>query len=132
VASAKPSNPGRASNWVPYPIHKALPGFFLCIFSSLACLKKPVFKQAGSSAVEGTSEAVLRSSDQRKVPASPPSLFLKSEKIPALLYVGKGPAYRPFRDFRSVPSNHRRACTQALLLYVKTFSNLRDLTTYSN
>jgi hypothetical protein len=24
------------------------------------------------------------------------SRFLKSEKIPALLYVGKGPEYRPF------------------------------------
>ncbi len=45
VPSAKPSNPGRASNWVPYPIHKALPGFFLCIFSSLTCLKKPVFSK---------------------------------------------------------------------------------------
>jgi len=67
--------------------------------------------------------AVLGSSDQRKVPASL-SLFLKCEKIPALLSVGKGPEYRPFRDFRPVPlayrpraqiSNHRRACTQALL-----------------
>jgi hypothetical protein len=42
------------------------------------------FQQAGSSAVEGTSQAVLGSSEQRKVPASL-SLFLKSEKIPALL-----------------------------------------------
>jgi hypothetical protein len=45
VASAKPSNPGRATNWVPYPIHKALPGFFLCIFSSLTCLNKPVLRK---------------------------------------------------------------------------------------
>jgi hypothetical protein len=37
------------------------------------------FQQAGSSVVEGTSQAVLESSDQRKVPASL-SLFLKSEK----------------------------------------------------
>ncbi len=36
--------------------------------------------------VEGTSQAVLGSSDERKV----------SEKIPALLYVGKGPVLRPF------------------------------------
>jgi hypothetical protein len=54
------------------------------------------------------------------------------KKIPALLYVGKGPEYKPFRDFRLVPStyyqpgalisNHGRACTtQALLLY-RTFS----------
>jgi hypothetical protein len=52
--------------------------------------------------VEGTSQAVLGSSDQRKVPASL-SLFLKSEKIPALLYIGKGPKYRPFCDLGSVP-----------------------------
>jgi hypothetical protein len=39
--------------------------------------------------VEGTSQALLRSSDQQKVPANL-SLFLKSEKIPALLYIGKG------------------------------------------
>jgi len=44
------------------------------------------FQQAGSSVVEGTSQAVLGPSDQRKV----------SEKIPALLYVGKGPLLRPF------------------------------------
>ncbi len=41
------------------------------------------FQQAGSSAVEGTSQALLGSSDQRMVPASL-SLFLKSEKLPAL------------------------------------------------
>jgi len=45
------------------------------------------FQQAGSSAVESTSQAVLGSSHQPKVPASL-SLFLKSEKIPALLYLG--------------------------------------------
>ncbi len=45
--------------------------------------------QAGTAAVEATSQAILGSSDQRKVPASQ-SLFLKSEKIPALLYGGKG------------------------------------------
>jgi hypothetical protein len=54
------------------------------------------------------------------------SLFLKSEKLPALLYVGKGPEYRPFRALHPVPSaywpwaqisNHSRACTQALILY---------------
>jgi hypothetical protein len=46
------------------------------------------FPQEGSCAVEDTSQAVLGSSDQRKVPASL-SLFLKSEKIPALLYKRK-------------------------------------------
>jgi hypothetical protein len=54
-----------------FPIVKALPGFFLCIFSSLTCLKKPVFSK--------------RDLLQWKVPASL-SLFLKSERIPALLY----------------------------------------------
>ncbi len=39
--------------------------------------------------MEGTSKAVLGSSDQWKVVASL-SLVLKSEKIPDLLYVGKG------------------------------------------
>jgi hypothetical protein len=47
------------------------------------------FHQDGSSAIEGTSQAGLGSSDQRKVPASL-SLFLKNAKIPALLQVGKG------------------------------------------
>jgi hypothetical protein len=44
------------------------------------------FLQAVSSAVEGTSQAVLGSSDQQKVLASL-SPLLKSEKIPALLYL---------------------------------------------
>jgi len=61
------------------------------------------FQQTGSSAVEGTSQAILGSSDQRKVPASQ-SLFLKREKIPALLYGGKGLEYMPFCDFQPVPS----------------------------
>jgi len=39
------------------------------------------FQQWGSSTVEGTSRL---------------SPFLKSEKIPALLYLGKGPDYTPF------------------------------------
>jgi hypothetical protein len=89
------------------------------------------FQEAGSSAVEGTSQAVLGSADQQKVPTSL-SPFLKSEKIPALLYLEKGPHYKPFCDFRPVPSayrpgaqisNHRRACTKALPLY-KTLSSM--------
>jgi hypothetical protein len=52
------------------------------------------FQQWGSSAVEGTSQAALGSSNQLKVPTSLP-LFLKSEEIPALLSQGKGPKYRP-------------------------------------
>jgi hypothetical protein len=37
------------------------------------------------------------------------SLFLKSEKIPALLYVGKGPEYRPLSLFlksEKIPALH--------------------------
>jgi hypothetical protein len=86
---------------------KALPGFFLCIFSSY-------FQQAGSSAVEGTSQAVLGSSGQWKVPASL-SLGLRREKIPALLYIGKGHEDRPFCDFRP----------QGLVL--EPFSNTKEL-----
>jgi len=72
------------------------------------------FQQAGSSSVVGgTSQAVLGCSDQRKVPASLSKL--KSEKIPALLFVGKGPGLS----------------IQALLLYVikygqNHFFNLED------
>ncbi len=43
--------------------------------------------------MEGSSQAVLGSSDQRKVLAS--LSFPKSEKITALLYLGKGPVLRP-------------------------------------
>jgi hypothetical protein len=70
--------------------------------------------------VEGTIQAVLESSDQRKVPASL-SLFLKSGKIPAVLYIGKVPEYRPFRDLRSVP--------EALLLYINfdSFHHLKQV-----
>jgi hypothetical protein len=70
-------------------------------------LEETSLQQAGSFAVEGTSQAILGSFDQRKVPASL-SLFLKSEKIPAT-----GP--------QEEISNHERACTQALRLY-KTLS----------
>jgi hypothetical protein len=52
-----------------------------------------LFQQGGSSAEDGSSQAVLGSSDQRKVLAS--LSFLNSEKIPAMLYVGKGPVLRP-------------------------------------
>ncbi len=78
--------------------------------------------------MEGTSQAVLGSSDQWKGLTSL-SLFLKSEKIPALLYLRKGPEYLSCRGFRPIPtayrpwaqiSNHGRACTQGLLLYFHT------------
>jgi hypothetical protein len=79
------------------PGRKALPLFFICIFSSITCLKKPVFSKRDLllQPVEGTSQAVLGSSDQRKSIAKL-SRFLKSEKIPALPYFAKAPEYRPF------------------------------------
>jgi hypothetical protein len=60
--------------------------------------------------VEGTSQAVLDSFDEWKVPASQPaslSLFLKSENIPALLYLRKGPEYRPSAIFNLFPRHTR-------------------------
>jgi hypothetical protein len=72
-----------------------------------------------------------RISDLQKVPARL-SLFLKGEKIPALLYGGKGPEYMPFSDFRPIPSaywpraqisNHGKASTQVLFLYITIFSS---------
>ncbi len=84
-----------------------MPGFFRCIFPLLPYLpEETCFQQAGSSAVEGTSQAVLGCYDRQKVPANL-SLFLKSGKIPTLLYIGKGPKYRPFRDLRAVPQGRQ-------------------------
>jgi hypothetical protein len=86
-----------------YRVRKALLSEFFLLYFQLPYLpEETCFQQAGSSMVEGTSQAVVGSSDQRKVPASL-SLFLKSEKIPALLYIGEGPEYMPFCDLRCVP-----------------------------
>jgi hypothetical protein len=69
------------------------------------------FEQAGSSAVEGTSQ---------------PASISKSEKNPSSALCRK----RTFHEFRRVPSayrppaqisNNERACTQALLLYRQTW-----------
>jgi hypothetical protein len=113
-----------------YPAWKALSFFQCCgqhvcyrwicpLYFQLPYLPEDTcFQQGGSSAVEGTS--------QRKVLASL-SLFLKSEKIPALPYGGKGLQYKSFHDFQCVPlaywpwvqiSKHGRTCNQALLLYI--------------
>jgi hypothetical protein len=88
---------------------------------SLTCVKKPVFSKRGLLRWKVPARLYCDLLTV-EVPASL-SLFLKSEKIPALLYVGKEPEYRSFCDLRPVKrtsaqvSNHRRACTQALLLY---------------
>jgi hypothetical protein len=64
--------------------------------------------------VESTSQTLLGSSDQEKVPASL-SLFLKYEKIPALLYIGKGQEYRPFHDSQPFTSAYRPGGTDLKL-----------------
>jgi hypothetical protein len=73
---------------------KALPEFFLCIFSFITCLKKPVFSKG-----DLLQWKVLARLYSALLTRGSYFLFLKSEKIPALLYIGKGPEYRPFRDF---------------------------------
>ncbi len=50
-------------------LRKAVPGFFL-VFQLPYLREKTCFKQVGCSVVEGTSQVVLGSSDQRKVPTS--------------------------------------------------------------
>jgi len=75
---------------------------FSFVFSVPYLREETRFQQAGSSSVEGTSQAVLGSSNQWKVPASL-SLFLKSGKIPAPLYVGKGPEQGPSVIFDLFP-----------------------------
>ncbi len=91
---------------------KAVPGFLLCIFSSRCLPEETCFQQVGSSVVESTRRLywdILTSG--RYQPTY--HYFLKSEKIPTLLYVGKGLStgpsvifdlfpwaeYWPFRDF---------------------------------
>jgi hypothetical protein len=46
-------------------------------------------------------QAILGSSNQRKVPASL-WLFLKSGKIPGLLCIGNGPEYKPFSELSPI------------------------------
>jgi len=59
------------------------------LYFQLPCLlEETCLEQSGPSAVEGKSQAALGSSEQRMVPISR-SLFLKSEKIPPMLFSGK-------------------------------------------
>ncbi len=89
---------------------KALPGFFLCIFSSLTCAKKPGFSKGDLLQWKVPSKLYWNLLTSGRYQPACLSLFLKSGKIPAVLYIGKGREYRPFRDLRSVP--------EALLLYI--------------
>jgi len=82
--------------------------FSFVFFQLPPCLKKPVFSKRDLLAVEGTSQAVLGSSDQRKVPAKPVTVSKKWKKSQLSPCVGKWPPeYRPFRDFRPVPLAYR-------------------------
>jgi hypothetical protein len=74
---------------------------FSIVFSA-PLLEETCFQQARSSVVERSGQVVLGYSDQRKVLASL-TLYQKKEKIPDLLYIRKGPKYRPFCNFRPVP-----------------------------
>jgi hypothetical protein len=84
-----------------------VPGFFLSIFSSLTCLKKPVFRK--------------RDLLQWNVPATL-SQFLKSEKITALLLTGKRTWVQVLPDLRYVPE--AGSTQQALLLYAFPIHNV--------
>jgi hypothetical protein len=94
-------------------------GFSLCIFSFFTYVKTPVFSKPDLLRWKVPARLYWGLLTSGRYPASL-SLFLKCEKIPALLYIGKGPEYRPFLDFRAEISNHKMACTQALLLYERT------------
>jgi hypothetical protein len=63
-------------------LSKALPGFFPLNFQLPYLSEETCFHQVGCSAVEGTSQAVLGSFGQRKVPASL-SLFRKKWENPS-------------------------------------------------
>jgi hypothetical protein len=108
----------KSSNFIS---RKALPGFFLPTSSSLTCRKKPVFSKRDLLRwkvpamlywdfwpAEGTSQPVTISK-KWKNPSS--ALRRKRTWIQAL------PAYRP----RAQISNHGRACTQVLFLYITFF-----------
>ncbi len=89
---SSPMWPNRGFRCHVFPRITLLPGFFLCIFSSLTCLKEPVFSKLDLL--------------WWKIPTSL-SLFLKGEQLLALLYLGKGHQYKPFRDSQRVPSAYR-------------------------
>jgi hypothetical protein len=77
---------------------KAPPGFFLCIFRSITCLKKPVFIKGDLPLwkVPARLDWDLLTSGRYQ----PNCHYSKKwKKFSALLYIGKGPEYRPFHDF---------------------------------
>ncbi len=103
---------------------KALPGFFLCIFSAHLPASRNLFSASGF--LGGGSYQ------------PPCHYFYKVKKSQLCFYIGKGPEYTgPCVLFWPVPlayspqgqiSNHGRACTRALLLYINnnTFHYFTD------
>jgi hypothetical protein len=98
----------KSSAWI-FPLYFHLPAWRY-LFSASGIFYGGRYQPGSTgifSPVEGTSQPVTIS---------------KKWKNSALLYIGKGPEYRPFHDFWPVPlayraraqiSNHRRASTQA-------------------
>ncbi len=81
--------------------------------------------------MEGTSEAILGSSDQRNLSGSV-SLFLKSEKISALLYVRKGLEDTPFHDFDLYPRPAGLGHRSQIMEGLRPFSYSFDSSSSSN
>jgi len=113
-----------------HPFHqcKALPAFFLCLFSSLTCLKKLIFSkqdllrgryQLGCTEIfwpaERTGQPVIISKKWKNPWSALPRKTTWLQAVPwfsnySLRLAGLG--HRP------QITNHSRACTQALLLYI--------------
>jgi hypothetical protein len=94
---------------------------------------KTSFQQAGSSAVKGTSQVVLGSSDHRKVPAIL-SLFLKSEKSQLCFTQEKDLITGPSIIFdlfpRPIELGHRSQIMEGPIL--RPFSYTKPLIGHSN
>jgi hypothetical protein len=97
--------------------HKALPGVFL-VFSSLLPARRNLFSASGifcSGRYQPGSTGISS------------LLLLKSENIPALLYLGKGPEYRPFRDFLPTGLRHRSQIMEGPVLRPFPYTNCTQL-----
>jgi hypothetical protein len=79
-----------SENALPLRIPKALPEFFSCLFSSITSVKKPVFTKRDLLQWKVPARLYWDHLTSGRYQLAFP-LFLKIEKIPALLYIGKGP-----------------------------------------
>jgi hypothetical protein len=88
-------------------VRRALPRFLLCIFSAPLYVWRNLYSASGilcSGRYPPGSTGIFWPAEGTSQPVT---ISKKWKKIPALLYVGKGPEYRPFRDFRPVPLAYR-------------------------